>query len=72
MRATATISIQVVVYLGLDLQYTLPSPSSQFPVALSGGVRVHCARYKIIMEGEAKKKPNRNRNRNQNAKCTQI
>lgn len=43
---------------------------SQFPVALSGGVRVECAAHKIIMEGEATK--NRNRNRNQNAKCTQI
>lgn len=43
---------------------------SQFPVALSGGVRVECAPHKIIMEGEATK--NRNRNRNQNAKCTQI
>lgn len=45
-------------------------PSSQLPVALSGGVRVECAAHKIIMEGEATK--NRNRNRNQNAKCTQI
>lgn len=61
---------QVVVYLGLHLQYPLPTTQSQFPVALSGGVRVECAPHKIIMEGEATK--NRNRNRNQNAKCTQI
>lgn len=42
---------------------TQSQSQSQFPVALSGGVRVHCARYKIIMEGEAKQKKTKSKSK---------